>query len=887
MSKSINIDFKAATAQRIVRTEAYAEKIRKMFAQTVNEILSINKTMPILDEGVMYSFDAESAAKQNKVESLLRNLHAAATLAIQNGIKLEWDIANHECDKIVSSAFGKKVLESSKFSAWTDRNSAAMTSFMNRTENGMKLSDRVWKSVQQLREEMEVALTVSIGEGSSASSMSRKVREYLNNPDDMFRRFRYKKGEKEVVNTDTGEITKQPVYAKKWKKRIHTDDGKYKWIDYDRKSYKTGNGVYKSSAKNAMRVTRTETNIAYRRADNTRWQSMDFVLGQRVQLSRNHPKKDICDELQGDYPKNFIFDGWHPQCFCFVTPILCDESEMQKVTQAFLKGKKYTPKGNEITDYPDNFKSWVKDNESNIMSARDKGTEPYFLRNNSSDVDAILNQKPKTLSVAEKAAIRHDARTAEQSEAIKAAWKQRQHTNAVINKAAGNIIKVAGDYGEVDYSKLQQLVGEGKSLKIKAETKNVAQAILAAKKDELLLSKIIPDAHQWHKTFTSEQLHAVYDAVEKKMSSWSGLDDDALAKKLTFEAIDFLGGNMNGVQAKYSTWKVSQAAYLKQLDGVNMKIAVSAANSKLYAVKDWLQTHPKSAWLKSLVTEADNAIAAADDIAAINNKVSIAEKEYKRRLADKANREAKKAAKNNSGAFGADAYTAQRKNNALWANDTQEADDELRADCGKVWNAASDEEKDAIYAYTHTYNNINEPLRGLTYYGPSTSKSQGLKRIPLVEKIINRSVLKRDMWVQRGDGMVALKKFGLSNYYNASDADIMALVGKDGVEGAFWYAGVAKGKGMYGELTFNIYMPKGSKAMYCEPFSAFGNGDKRAWDGISNQATFGSESEILIQRGTKFRVTKAQKSGGHWYIDLEIIEQQPVKFPYVGGYPFL
>ena len=74
--------------------------------------------------------------------------------------------------------------------------------------------------------------------------------------------------------------------------------------------------------------------------------------------------------------------------------------------------------------------------------------------------------------------------------------------------------------------------------------------------------------------------------------------------------------------------------------------------------------------------------------------------------------------------------------------------------------------------------------------------------------------------------------------------------------------------------------------MYCEPFSAFGHGAGRSWDGISPQSSFGYESEILIQRGTKFRITKVQKSGGQWYIDVEIIEQNPLPFPYVGGYPY-
>ncbi|EKC76035.1 hypothetical protein LEA_04895, partial [human gut metagenome] len=285
----------------------------------------------------------------------------------------------------------------------------------------------------------EIAMTVAIGEGDSAQSISRKVRQYLNDPDLMFRRFRFKKGEDEQG---------KPIYGRKWKKRIKDEKtGKYRWIDYDRSDYKTGSGVYKSSAKNAMRVARSETNIAYRRADNERWQQMDFVLGQRIQLSKNHPRPDICDKLQGDYPKDFVFDGWHAQCFCFATPILMDEEEMAKVTAAFLKGEKYTPRGKQITEYPANFKHWVRDNKENILASRSRGTEPYFIRNNSAAIDGILNPKPKELTIAEKAALRHEARTPEQEAAIRNAWAERQKKHQQIKTAANNIAKVAGDYG--------------------------------------------------------------------------------------------------------------------------------------------------------------------------------------------------------------------------------------------------------------------------------------------------------------------------------------------------------------------------------------------------------------------------------------------------------
>lgn len=394
------------TLKRIARTEAYAEKVRQEFAKTVNAILALNKTLPTLEDGVMFSFDAESMAKQKQVEGLLRQLHSAAVLAIKKGINAEWQQANIECDELVKSYFGKVVLSQPRFAAWLNRNTAALEAFLKRSDNGLNLSDRVWQSVRQLRDEMEVAMTVAIGEGDSAASMSRKVRQYLNDPDLMFRRFRYK--------DENGN------WQRKWKKRIKDDyTGKYRWIDYDKDSYKVGAGVYKSSAKNAMRVARTETNIAYRRADHERWQQMDFVLGQKIHLSRSHPVVDICDELQGDYPKDFVFDGWHPQCFCFVTPILMDKSEMSKMTDAFLKGEEYTPKGKQISDYPQGFKDWVTKHSEQITASRVKGTEPYFVKNNAAVIDNILGQKTKEFTTIEKAKLRHDERTPEQIADIK------------------------------------------------------------------------------------------------------------------------------------------------------------------------------------------------------------------------------------------------------------------------------------------------------------------------------------------------------------------------------------------------------------------------------------------------------------------------------------
>lgn len=933
-------DAKSETAKRIARTEAYAEKVRQQFAQTVNAILALNKSMPTLDEGVMFSFDDQSMKMQKQVEQLLRQLHSVATMAIKKGITLEWEQANIECDKLVQSCFGKKVLSSPEFAAWTQRNEKARDAFIARSDNGLNLSDRVWQSVRQLRDEMEVAMTVAIGEGDSAASMSRKVREYLNEPDLMFRRFRYK-------DEDTGE------WKRKWKKRIKDETtGKYRWIDYNRDDYKTGAGVYKSSAKNAMRVARTETNIAYRRADNERWKQMDFVLGQRIQLSHNHPKKDICDKLQGDYPAEFVFDGWHPQCFCFATPILMDEEEMAKVTEAFLRGEKYTPKGKKITSYPQNFKDWVTEYSEQIAASRDRGTEPYFIKNNADVIDNILNPKDEPLSIAEIAAKRHAERTPEKEKQLREYWDNkkaegdaRRKNEALISTTANNVLAAAErrgftDFSEIDTTALKDAIKQGNSTLIKQQTKALAtqmaaiqkqvksdaQSMLAKASDygevdtsalstamassklseikmkinalqaqinaveaqENAISDLIPNAHIWHQTISMAELQQVHTAVEAKLAQWSSLTLEQQAKKLKFEAVDFLGGNMKDVQSKFpNTWKISQAAYLKKLQEVNYQIDLNTAKAELSIVKAWSINHPKSINVANLLADAEAAINAGGDINYRKQKVSLAVAEHQKRLAEQARRDAKKAAKSTSIQFGNDAYTKERKNAAVWAKDTKDADDVLRDKCGSIWRAATSDEKNAIYGYTEEYHPINEPLRGLTYYGPDVKAKRGLARIPHVTSIINKSNYDFDIWLQRGDDLIALKKFGLLNYDTASDAEIKALVGKTGTEGAFWSAGVAKGKGFSGEVIFNIYAPRGTKMMYCEPFSAYGHGDGKSWDGINKQSSFGYESEILIQRGTTFRITKVEKSGGIWYIDVDIIGQAPLPFPYAGSYPYI
>ena len=136
-----------------------------------------------------------------------------------------------------------------------------------------------------------------------------------------------------------------------------------------------------------MRLARTETNIAYRTADYDRQQDLDFVVGIEVHLSGNHTCKgvkgefhDICDELQGRYPKDFKFTGWHPNCRCYTTTILKTPEEFKADEERIMRGEEPTEESrNQVADVPDNFKRWLEENEERIANAR---RLPYFLRDN-------------------------------------------------------------------------------------------------------------------------------------------------------------------------------------------------------------------------------------------------------------------------------------------------------------------------------------------------------------------------------------------------------------------------------------------------------------------------------------------------------------------------
>ena len=425
--KKVDIDKYAAGI--FSRTEQYADRVRRHYATVVDELLKLTAGMSPGSSGG-FSF-GDNKKLQAKADSILRGLYAAVYNEIQTGVEAEWKYANLSCDALIRRIFGKKAMERNHFARWFSRNQEALDAFFKRknSKHGLNLSTAIWKYTGDLKNEMELALTLCMGEGQSAATTSRRVRQFLQKPDMMFRRFRVKVGEEDILDEDGNVIGKKPIYGRRWKRKV-TDPqtGQVTWENFNPRKYHPGKGVYRSSYKNAMRLTRTETNMAYRMGEQDRWMRMDFVLGYRVVMSGNHPDTDICDELsakydfkggkfdeseRGIYPKTFVFKGWHPQCRCMCIPILATEEDMEAMEKAALAGEAIPQLSGVIQKPNKAFYDWLDENKDRLEGAENV---PYFIRDN----DKFVNPKTKS-SPLEIANARHASRTADEQNFIQSA----------------------------------------------------------------------------------------------------------------------------------------------------------------------------------------------------------------------------------------------------------------------------------------------------------------------------------------------------------------------------------------------------------------------------------------------------------------------------------
>ena len=600
MAKKRKIDIDKYASGLFLRTEQYADKVRQHYATAVEELLKLSANSHISpDEVFSFSDNKKLSAKANNV---LRGLYSAVYNEIKGGIAAEWEYANLSCDALIESIFGKGLEEDNHFARWFSRNQEAMDAFFARKSayGGMNLSQKVWRYTGDLKTEMELALSLSLGQGDSASTVSRKVRQYLQEPEKLFRRIR--------TGTDANG---NPLYK----------------LSKAAKAYHPGRGVYRSSYKNAMRLTRTETNMAYRASEQDRWQRMDFVVGYEVKRSKRGFDCSICESLKGKFPKDFVFRGWHAQCRCVVVPILATDDEFIKMQEKILAGENPASvrSANTIRRPHEDFYNWWEDNKGRVETAT---TMPYWVQDNQD----YINKKRKVR-----------VRTDEEREAIRKKWAERSKKYQLITKMANNVLKVAQEYPEIDLTALQSFIDKRNIASMNTEARTVAKQLSDIKKRERAITDLIPDAHDWIKQFTIADLEKAHGSISKTLQRWDWDFNSMDSLKKIQGSLKYEVGWMETKGKKYATWQVSRDAYQRKLALVEHRIEMLEVKDDIASQLKFV-AGSKSKPANLLVQEFNDLFSSDNtDIAVLKNKAGEIKKKVHQLEVSKALRERKKA----------------------------------------------------------------------------------------------------------------------------------------------------------------------------------------------------------------------------------------------------
>lgn len=406
---------------------AYNRRLGMLYSGYVKKLLALGYSEDVLENDALFNFDNFPVLKA-RLNEIFNDYFQNSMLCYKSGITSGVSLAySHDNDALGQfSVLTDKALE-------TARKTAAATFIANRlnAKNGLNLAQSVWNYCQQTKSEFEMAMSNVIADGlekgTSAEEVGRRIRQYLNNPDMMYRRYHtvkvLKNGQKKDVVT--------------WRRK-RIIDGRVRFVEEPLEH--VGQGVYRSARKNALRVARTEINAAYHKARNGRWANEPFVIGQHIHISPQHDPDedaDICDELEGYYPKDFDWDGWHSQCMCTSDPVMISGEERKQFYKRMLNGENMSGyvSPNSIKDVPDQYKRYIEANGDKIVDAFKRGKLAWHLANNKSYwlkyLDAAQRKQMGVKTISRREAIQEiaKARHAKRDAAkIQQNWKKRRMT---------------------------------------------------------------------------------------------------------------------------------------------------------------------------------------------------------------------------------------------------------------------------------------------------------------------------------------------------------------------------------------------------------------------------------------------------------------------------
>ncbi len=322
--------------------------------------------------------------------------------------------------------------------------------------------------------------------------------------------------------------------------------------------------------------------------------------------------------------------------------------------------------------------------------------------------------------------------------------------------------------------------------------------------------------------------------------------------------------------------------------------------------------YANSSWAPAEIAKYKKYLADLDEFESLGKQYAAAQKELK------AAKIALQKAKGPVAKFDPTEYTDEAKAAAKSFTSASAADKFHRPYLDSIWDEGSDWEHYSVWEYTQNSNPINKSLSGY-HDGWDRYNFKGLGKTELgyedrwrhfsssdferrfgvsghkdyksvvqnLTTMIDKSELPESVYLVRGSskgGLAGLLEGDLLSFedaqklLNSGDAKAIkaALEGQVFTNHSYMSTGIAKGTGFSGDVIYEIFAPKGTHAIYAEPASYFGNtiSGEQLYKVGQRYSSIGGEAEVIIQRGTDFRITDVVVDRyGDIKIKMEVVNQ--------------
>lgn len=236
-------------------------------------------------------------------------------------------------------------------------------------------------------------------------------------------------------------------------------------------------------------------------------------------------------------------------------------------------------------------------------------------------------------------------------------------------------------------------------------------------------------------------------------------------------------------------------------------------------------------------------------------------------------------------------FTAERREAVSLYENAKDADAMYRSDTEKLWRSATEGEKDALWRWTAGSGYFARQLRNPDAWETRTYWAASAKEMRDFRRAMDRSITTEDMLVARGQGInLTANQFGVKDELFEQDVETVRreLIGRVAHDNAGLATSLTDSKGDYGkrDIIMKIYCPKGTKAVYAEPFAEYGYHGRLGasasyykgghyWDGVSKPSGYSTQMEMIVGGGVNLRCRDVQfdTKTHQWTISYDCVGQ--------------